>query len=70
LFLQKLKNSQKKSKTLLQLGFWRSLKQESEKLLLQQLASTEAVVWSPYDAHEAAQTLSELLTAAKQEGNA
>ncbi len=46
------------------------LKQESEKLLLQQLASTEAVVWSPYDAHEAAQTLSELLTAAKQEGNA
>lgn len=46
------------------------LKQESEKLLLQQLASTEAVVWSPYDAHEAAQTLSELLTAAKQEENA
>lgn len=46
------------------------LKQESEKLLLQQLASTEAVVWSPYDAHEAAQTLSELLTATKQEGNA
>ncbi|RUT08899.1 hypothetical protein DSM106972_009520 [Dulcicalothrix desertica PCC 7102] len=46
------------------------LKQESEKLLLQQLASTEAVVWSPYDAHEAAQTLSELLTTAKQEGNA
>jgi hypothetical protein len=41
-----------------------------EKLLLEQLASTEAVVWSPYDAHEAAQTLGELLTKAKQEENA
>ncbi|WP_414624763.1 hypothetical protein [Calothrix sp. CCY 0018] len=46
------------------------LEQESEKLLLEQLASTQAVVWSPYEAHEAAQTLSELLTAAKQEDNA
>ncbi|MGB3760970.1 MAG: hypothetical protein WBA07_32135 [Rivularia sp. (in: cyanobacteria)] len=46
------------------------LQQESEKLLLEQLASTQAVVWSPYDAHEAAQTLSELLVAAQQEDNA
>ena len=46
------------------------LHEESEKLLLEQLASTEAFVWSPYDAHEAAQTLSELLTAVKQEENA
>ncbi len=46
------------------------LQQESEKLLLEQLASTQAVVWSPYDAHEAAQTLSELLAAAQQENNA
>ncbi len=44
--------------------------QTQESLLLQQLAATEAVVWSPYDAHGAAQTLSELLVAAKQEGNA
>ncbi len=41
------------------------LEQESKKLLLEQLASTDAVVWSPYDAHEAAQTLSELLAVAK-----
>ncbi len=46
------------------------LEQESEKLLLEQLASTQAVVWSPYDAHEAAQTLSELLAAAQQKDNA
>jgi hypothetical protein len=46
------------------------LEQESKKLLLEQLASTDAVVWSPYDAHEAAQTLSELLAVAKQEDNA
>jgi hypothetical protein len=45
------------------------LQQESEKLLLEQLASTDAVVWSPYDAHEAAQTLSELLATAKKEEN-
>jgi hypothetical protein len=43
---------------------------EQEKELLEQLASTEAVVWSPYDAHEAAQTLSELLNKAKQEPHA
>jgi hypothetical protein len=46
------------------------LERESEKLLLEQLASTEAVVWSPYDAREAAQTLAELLAKAKQEDNA
>ncbi|KYC42811.1 hypothetical protein WA1_11830 [Scytonema hofmannii PCC 7110] len=45
-------------------------RESSEKLLLEQLASTEAVVWSPYDAHEAAQTLGELLAKAKQEDNA
>ena len=38
-------------------------------LLLKQLASTEAVVWSPYEAHEAAQTLSDLLVAARQESD-
>lgn len=41
-----------------------------EEALLRQLASTEAVVWSPYEAHEAAQKLSDLLVAARQEGNA
>ena len=46
------------------------LEQESEKLLLEQLASTQAVVWSPYDAYEAAQSLSELLAAAQQKDNA
>lgn len=35
--------------------------QTQEALLLNQLASTEAVVWSPYEAHKAAQTLSDLL---------
>lgn len=44
--------------------------QEQENLLLEQLASTEAVVWSPYDAYEAAQTLSDMLTAAKKEDHA
>lgn len=44
--------------------------QSQEGALLKQLASTEAVVWSPYEAHEAAQTLSDLLVAAKQEGDA
>ncbi|MEA5595505.1 MAG: hypothetical protein AAFV71_30575 [Cyanobacteria bacterium J06633_8] len=44
------------------------LAQESEELLLEQLAKTPAVVWSPYDAHEAAQSLSELL--ATQQDNA
>ena len=44
--------------------------QAQENVLLKQLEATEAVVWSPYDAHGAAQTLSELLVAARQEGNA
>lgn len=45
--------------------------QEQENALLKQLESTEAVVWSPYEAHEAAQTLSVLLAdAKKQEGYA
>ncbi|MFN6568658.1 hypothetical protein [Dendronalium sp. ChiSLP03b] len=44
--------------------------QEQENALLKQLESTEAVVWSPYEAYEAAQTLSELLRAAKQEDHA
>jgi hypothetical protein len=39
-------------------------------VLLKELQSTEAVVWSPYEAYEAAQTLSDLLTAAKQEDHA
>lgn len=44
--------------------------QTQENLLLQQLEDTEAIVWSPYDAHGAAQALSELLVAARQESNA
>ncbi len=44
--------------------------QTQEGVLLKQLASTEAVVWSPYEAYEAAQTLSDLLVAARQEGDA
>jgi hypothetical protein len=44
--------------------------QSQEDSLLKQLESTEAVVWSPYDAHEAAQALSDLLTSTQQEGNA
>ena len=44
--------------------------QDQENLLLKQLASTEAVVWSPYEAYEAAKTLSDLLVAAKKEGDA
>lgn len=43
--------------------------QDPENLLLNQLASTEAIVWSPHEAYEAAETLSELLKAAKQEIN-
>jgi hypothetical protein len=46
------------------------LSQDSEELLLEQLARTPAVVWSPHDAHEAAQSLSELLAAAQKENNA
>ena len=41
-----------------------------EDLLLKQLESTEAVVWSPYDAHEAAQVLSDLLVEAQKENHA
>jgi hypothetical protein len=44
--------------------------QDQENMLLKELQSTEAVVWSPYEAYEAAQTLSDLLTAAKQEDHA
>jgi hypothetical protein len=44
--------------------------QTQENLLLKQLGATEAVVWSPYDAHGAAQALSELLVVARQEGHA
>ena len=43
---------------------------QTQEGLLNQLASTEAVVWSPYDAHEAAQTLSDLLAVAKQKSDA
>jgi hypothetical protein len=44
--------------------------QTQENRLLQQLEATEAVVWSPYNAHGAAQILSDLLVSARQEGNA
>ncbi|NMG06094.1 hypothetical protein [Brasilonema sp. UFV-L1] len=44
--------------------------QEQENLLLKQLASTEAVVWSPHEAYEAAKTLSDLLVATRQEDDA
>lgn len=44
--------------------------QTQEALLLKQLASTEAVIWSPYEAHEAAQTLSDLLVVVRQESDA
>lgn len=47
-----------------------TVSQQQEEVLLKQLVSTEAVVWSPYEAHEAAQTLSDLLVAARQEDNA
>lgn len=41
-----------------------------ENVLLEQLKSTDAVVWSPYDATGAAETLSKLLMKAKEEDNA
>jgi hypothetical protein len=41
--------------------------QTQEDFLLKQLQSTEAVVWSPHDASEAAQTLSELLLASRED---
>ncbi|WP_017661865.1 hypothetical protein [Baaleninema simplex] len=43
---------------------------QAQEELLNQLQSTEAVVWSPYEADEAAQTLSELLEATQPEDNA
>lgn len=42
---------------------------DEEDLLLNKLATTEAVVWSPYEAHKAAQTLSDILLTARKEGN-
>jgi hypothetical protein len=41
--------------------------QTQENLLLKQFGATEAVVWSPHDAHGAAQTLSELLVVARRD---
>lgn len=41
-----------------------------EDALLSQLSSTEAVIWSPYEAHNAAQTLSDLLITARKEEDA
>lgn len=41
----------------------------SESALLKQLAATEAVVWSPHNAHEAAHILSGLLEAQRKEGS-
>jgi hypothetical protein len=45
-------------------------KVNSENLLLQQLASYEAVVWSPQVDNEGVQALSDLLVAAKEETDA
>ncbi|MGC1309339.1 MAG: hypothetical protein WA885_19130 [Phormidesmis sp.] len=44
--------------------------QAQEDALLNQLASTEAAVWSPYSAHDAVQILSDLLAALKREESA
>jgi len=41
-----------------------------EEGLLRQLSTTEAFVWSPHEAHGAAQALSDLLVASKKEENA
>ncbi|MDS3861594.1 hypothetical protein RIF25_12340 [Thermosynechococcaceae cyanobacterium BACA0444] len=38
--------------------------------MLKQLEATEAVVWSPYEAYDAAQTLADLLVVAKRENHA
>jgi hypothetical protein len=43
---------------------------ESESALLNQLSSTEAVVWSPQADHEAVQALSDILAAAQAAANA
>ncbi|MBW4449883.1 MAG: hypothetical protein KME38_24365 [Spirirestis rafaelensis WJT71-NPBG6] len=42
---------------------------ESESALLNQLSSTEAVVWSPQADHEAVQALSDILVAAQEAAN-
>jgi hypothetical protein len=42
----------------------------SENVLLNQLASTEAVIWSPQADHEAVQALSALLEAEKEAADA
>ncbi|NEO62076.1 MAG: hypothetical protein F6J98_17190 [Moorea sp. SIO4G2] len=42
---------------------------DSENVLLNQLASTEAVIWSPQADHEAVQALSDLLVAAQEAAN-
>lgn len=43
---------------------------DSESALLNQLASTEAVVWSPHADHDAVQSLSNLLSEAQEAVNA
>jgi hypothetical protein len=43
---------------------------DSQNVLLNQLASTEAVVWSPHADREAVQALSDLLVAAQEAANA
>jgi hypothetical protein len=43
---------------------------DSANVLLQQLASTQAVVWSPLDSHEAVHKLSQLLESARSTQNA
>ncbi len=45
-------------------------KETQQEKLLEQLKSTDAAVWSPYDAPDASQTLSKLLMKAKLEDNA
>ena len=42
---------------------------KSESALLNQLSSTEAVVWSPQADHEAVQALSDILAAAQEAAN-
>jgi hypothetical protein len=47
-----------------------SVDNDSENALLTQMASTDAVVWSPQNDHVAIQALSDLLSAAKESANA
>ena len=42
----------------------------SENVLLNQLASTEAVIWSPHAERDAVQALSDILVAAQETANA